>query len=524
MTRTDIASIGFGSVGVALFGAALAYRSEDLCLWGLVALFAASLSFVLRLVQRKKSVDALLLKTTLERDSARVDSDSLRGALNKLKDEFTALSKERTALKTEQETLQLEVSKYADVKTIRDAVAFASAQLKKLESNKNVLERDYTTAFAQYKALKDEIGLLTEDTEDFSFGLYKPHFSFDTSERYKIELVSLRSRLQASIRGDRAATCPHEWTVGGDRAKGKKIISQVKKLMLRAFNGECESALANVNFSNFDKMEARIVAAYKAINQLGEGFQVSISSEYLALRIDELRLSHEYEAKKYEERELQRAEREKMRDELKAAQEIEQAKEEAESQEETYHKLLERARKEAAEATGAQLAELTERVATFEAKLDEARKKKERAIARAQLTKSGFVYVISNIGTFGEGVFKIGMTRRMEPMDRIAELSGASVPFPFDLHAMLYSDNAPELEGALHSFFDERRLNLVNPRKEFYHSIDLKEIEEYVKQLGISAQFVEYPEARQYRETVAKRMETQSRVPDRKFAETAFVN
>jgi len=100
--------------------------------------------------------------------------------------------------------------------------------------------------------------------------------------------------------------------------------------------------------------------------------------------------------------------------------------------------------------------------------LDEARKAKQRAIARAQLTKSGFVYVISNIGSFREKVFKIGMTRRMEPMERISELSDASVPFPFDLHAMLYSDNAPELEGALHALFEDRRLNMVNRRKEFY--------------------------------------------------------
>src|SRR6202044_1938100 len=113
----------------------------------------------------------------------------------------------------------------------------------------------------------------------------------------------------------------------------------------------------------------------------------------------------------------------------------------------------------------AQLSELIEKVATFEAKLDEARKKKEKAISRAQLTKSGFVFVIFNTGAFGENVFKIGMTRRMEPMERISELSGAAVPFPFDLHAMLYSDNAPGLEHELHHLFQERRLNKANARR-----------------------------------------------------------
>ena len=162
---------------------------------------------------------------------------------------------------------------------------------------------------------------------------------------------------------------------------------------------------------------------------------------------------------------------------------------------------------EAAAATGAALEKLTAQVSAFEAKLDEARKKKERAIARAQLTKSGFVYVISNIGSFGEKVYKIGMTRRMEPMERIAELGDASVPFPFDLHAMLYSDNAPELENALHQLFADRRLNVVNPRREFYHNVELEEIEVFVRSRGLSAQFIKDAEAREYRETLVKRNE-----------------
>jgi hypothetical protein len=175
-------------------------------------------------------------------------------------------------------------------------------------------------------------------------------------------------------------------------------------------------------------------------------------------------------------------------------------REEAESEETTYQKALARAREEATKATGAQLQKLTEQVSAFEAKLDEARRKKDRAIARAQLTKSGFVYVISNIG-----------------VERIDELGGASVPFPFDLHVMLYSDNAPELETALHQLFADRRMNLVNPRKEFYREVHLEEIEAFVKRRGLSAQFVEVPEARQYRETMALRQQVapQKKEPNR---------
>src|SRR6266542_2324569 len=140
-------------------------------------------------------------------------------------------------------------------------------------------------------------------------------------------------------------------------------------------------------------------------------------------------------------------------------------------------------------------------------KQDEARRNKKSPIARAQLTKSGFVYVISNVGSFGERIFKVGMTRRLEPMDRVDELGDASVPFPFDLHAMLYSDNAPELETALHRLVQDRQVNLMNVRKEFYRDVELDEIEAFVKSRGLRAQFIKIPEAKEYRETLALRQQ-----------------
>lgn len=179
-------------------------------------------------------------------------------------------------------------------------------------------------------------------------------------------------------------------------------------------------------------------------------------------------------------------------------------------------------------AMGAKLDKLTEQISKFEGKLDEARRKKERAIARAQLTKSGFVYVISNIGSFGETIFKIGMTRRLEPMDRIYELSGAAVPFPYDLHAMLYSDDAPGLEHEMHRLFQDRRLNRVNARREFFQDVSLHEIDQFVRNKGLSAQFLQIPEAREYRQTLAMReqgrkatTEAVKRFPDELFTANA---
>ncbi len=285
------------------------------------------------------------------------------------------------------------------------------------------------------------------------------------------------------------------------------MTKQYTKLLLRAFNGECDAAVANVSWNNAVRMEERIKKAFEALNQLGNVMQMSLTEQFLQLRLNELRLTYEYEEKRHQEKQEQKRIAEQIREEERAQQEIEKAKAQAEQEEQDYEKALSKAREEALKATGAQLEKLTVQISSFEAKLDEARQNKQKAIARAQLTKSGFVYVISNIGSFGERIFKIGMTRRLEPMDRIDELSNASVPFPFDLHAMLYSDNAPELETALHKLVADRQVNLVNPRKEFYRDIELQEIEAYVKTRGLSAQFITIPEAKEYRQSVAQRQQ-----------------
>jgi hypothetical protein len=385
------------------------------------------------------------------------------------------------------------------------------------QERRATLNQQYMQAQSVYQNLQKEIALYENNLESISFGIYKPHFSYETPEKYKQALEKCRDLAQDLVKKGKAAICPTNWTVNDSRAEGARMVKQNVKLLLRAFNGDCEAALADVSWNNITRMEERIRKSFEAGNKLAESTKVRLTEDYLKLKLIELRLAHEYQEKRYQEKEEQRRIREQIREEEKAQKDIEKAKEDAETEETTYQKALAQAREEAAKATGAQLQKLTEQVSAFEAKLDEARRKKERAIARAQLTKSGFVYVISTIGAFGENVVKIGMTRRMEPMERIDELGGASVPFPFDLHVMLYSDNAPELETALHQLFADRRMNLVNPRKEFYREVRLEEVETFVKQRGLSAQFVEIPEARQYRETMAQRQQAapQKKEPNR---------
>jgi hypothetical protein len=396
-----------------------------------------------------------------------------------------------------------------EIKTTKDKLNQAQKALREFEqkskASENKLTQDFKQSESKYDSLKKELPLLEENLEDISFGLYKPHFSFKTSEEYKLALENLRNIERQLIRDGRAAICPTQWTVGDSAKEGQRMIKQYTKLMLRAFNGECDAALANVSWNNIERMLERIGKSCEAINQLGGVMHMSITQDYLKLKLDEIRLTYEYEEKRHREKEEQRRISEQIREEEKAQQEIEKARQLAEREEQDYEKALSKARAEALKATGSQLEKLTEQINSFESKLDQARQNKQRAIARAQLTKSGFVYVISNIGAFGERVFKIGMTRRMEPMDRVDELGSASVPFPFDLHVMLYSDNAPELETALHKLVQDRQVNLVNPRKEFYRDVELAEIEAFVKEKGLSAQFIKVAEAKEYRQTLALR-------------------
>ena len=370
-----------------------------------------------------------------------------------------------------------------------------------------------------YEKLMKEISVLEEDIEYLSFGIYKPHFEYDTSEKYKEKMIEIRNSQKLMVKEKRAAVCQTEWAVEGSKREGKKMTNRNIKLILRAFNNECDSAILKVKWNNAQRMEERIKKAFEALNKLAEPVQISITRNYLDLKLNELYLAHEYKEKLHEEKEEQRRIREEMREEEKVRREVEKAKQEAEQDEKQYERALEQARGEIQDAEGEKLAKLQEELVSLEQKLKEAQEKKERAISRAQLTKSGHVYVISNIGSFGKDIYKIGLTRRLEPLDRVRELGDASVPFRFDVHAMIYSENAPELEATLHNIFDYKRINMVNTRKEFY-GITLEEIENAVREHHADIEFTKIAEAREYRETMAIIMKAEEK--EKQFAEIKY--
>ncbi len=348
--------------------------------------------------------------------------------------------------------------------------------------------------------LRLEVEQLDEERMFQDHGLYAPRYDFESSELYKQRLDDIHGQQKAMVKQKTAAICTTSWTVGGSAAKGRKMARDNIKLMLRAFNGECDAAVSKVRYNNVDALENRIRKSFERINKMNEINHCHITDTYLQLKLNELFLSHEFREKKQREREEQRRIKEQMREEQRATAEMEKVQRDAEKEEARFRKALEKARSEIKDATGKKHARMEAKLADLEKKLAEAEQNRARAISRAQLTRSGHVYVISNIGSFGPNVFKIGMTRRLDPNDRVRELGDASVPFAFDVHAMIYADDAPSLENSLHMEFDERRVNKVNRRKEFF-DVSLREIEDAVTRLHGQIEFTELAEAEEFRKT-----------------------
>ncbi len=397
-------------------------------------------------------------------------------------------------LAAERERQQLELERARSEQ--HRALALVREQGIKGSMELQALQTNITSLRAEFERLDEESNLQ-------SFGFYRPRYSFADSERYQAKLEQIREQQKLKIKDKSAANCAIEWTVNGSKTEGRKQINQTLKLMLRAFNGECDAAIAKVKYNNIHVMTARIQKAYEMINSLAEVQNCRIAPAYLALKVEELSLVHEYEEKLQEEKEEQRRIREQMREEEVALREIEKAKLDAEKEEARYADALRKAQEEVERSTGNKHMKLRGQIEELERKLAEAQMNRQRALSRAQMTRSGHVYIISNIGSFGEQVYKIGMTRRLDPMDRVKELGDASVPFEFDVHAILFTDDAPALENKLHRAFHHRRVNRVNGKKEFFR-VHMTEIVDFVREHhSAEIEFVHEAEAEEYRKTMA---------------------
>lgn len=418
------------------------------------------------------------------------------------KKEFEEINQLKSKLEKYKPINDIELEVDRQKKNLEQLISSKNSEIKSITDNFTKLNTDYQTALETYTKLRKEVSLFENKLDLIEFGIYEPIYSFEKSDEYRDEQNKIIELQKQMISSERAAICRANWTIDGSEAKGRASTKRYIKLTLRAFNGECDSLIAKVKWNNINQMKERITKSFETINKIGESQTVTIQSEYLDLKIKELVLEHEYQQKRQKEKEDLRAAQEEMREEEKARREFEQAQKDAEKEEANYQKALDKARKEVEQATGEKQSKLQGQIEKLEQELKEAQEKKERAISMAQQTKRGHVYIISNIGSFGEHVYKIGMTRRLEPLDRVKELGDASVPFHFDIHAMIFSDEAPTLENELHKAFANKKVNMVNNRKEFF-KITLDEIEQKTKQIGLNAEFLRLPEANEYKETLA---------------------
>ncbi len=336
-----------------------------------------------------------------------------------------------------------------------------------------------------------------------SFSLYEPTYPLTTVEEFKVKLEKNRQLQKDMIKNGIAAFGAENWTVNNSAAQGKKLVEDMKKLCLRSFNNESEAAVAEVKFNNYDRSKARIEKSAEAVEKLGKIMSIRINPRYAQLKYDELKIALEYQIQKQREKDDQKELRAQQREEARVARELEEAKKESLKEEQHYRNALDKVVKQISACTNeVELVVLKEKQSELVGKLETIKEEIAQIDYRQANQKAGYVYIISNIGAFGEDVFKIGMTRRLEPQERVDELGDASVPFNFDIHAMIFSDNAPALEATLHRTFSERRLNFINYRREFFN-VSLNEIKQVVKENhDKSVEFIDVPPADQYRETL----------------------
>lgn len=389
-------------------------------------------------------------------------------------------------------------------------------QCKELESQKNKSKTELDSIERELKNKKNELEKinkkLTHVEEEFeeNVGIIEvsgvmnlPNYNMNSSEGHKEELKAIRQKQKEMVK-NKTAVKYSDWLVNGSKKEGKKLTNSMIKLVLRCFNVECDNVILKVKFNNYDSCVNKLYGVRESINKISDCTNVTISYDYLQLKLKELKLAFCYEQKKQEEKEEQQAIREQMKleaeEEKRREQEIQEQMARIEKDSKHFTKQIEQLEEQIVIDPNE---DLLREIEELKAKLRENEEKKEEVEHQKVMPKAGYVYVISNEGSFNKkDRYKIGMTRRLVPEERIRELSNASVPFPYDIHAMIFSEDCPKLESDIHRLLDDKRVNKVNNRKEFF-DVTLEEVEEIVTNLlGKEVQFTKIAEAQQYRESL----------------------
>lgn len=447
--------------------------------------FFGLLSFLLF---RKSNRDKFLDSKNIHMNTILFDIRTKETELNDINSRLNTLNSDAESLNSElkNKTEQLDI--------LNNDIASRETELKNSKEELNSLVKQISDYQAELSELEEAV--ISKETTATASSLDYTSYDSYTSEECKNKLSLLKQQEKELIKENAAVHFSSENSKKQNFDNGKQI--------LRCFNAECDNIILSISIKNIDTLRNKIVNSYESLNKIFAVDGIALTKEMLEFKLKELTLIHSYEKKHTEEREIQKAIKEQMLEEERVRKELEKRKLEIEKDQKQFSnevsklmKYLHKTDNDIEKQLYAdKIKELEERIKVLESE-------KADVINREQNAKAGFVYIISNIGSFGQDIYKIGMTRRLEPLDRIKELSSASVPFEFDVHAMIFSEDAPALESSLHQHFTDRRVNKVNSRKEFF-KISIDEIEEFVdKTFDKTVEFTKIPVAQEYRDSLA---------------------
>jgi len=370
-------------------------------------------------------------------------------------------------------------------------------EIKENETNTSQIEEKIGAGGEILHSLEQDVEALRPIVEMVQSGLYPPTFGYLDSEDLKDSVRLKRVEQLDLIKKDAAVTKYGTFTLFGSQKNGAALVSDYKKVFLRTFNAEFEDIRKKLRVSNREASKDKLDRVSEQLEKLGEVLSIEINHEYLVAKVRELDVWASNLQERHEAKEQRKEQQRLLREQKK---EFKKDDEELEAEIEVSTAMLNKARKRAVELVGMTDKDVADELSILRQEIAKNEAKIEESMSEAQKTKVGYIYVISNHGSFGKGVIKIGMTRRLEPMDRVVELGDASVPYRFDVHTIAFVENAPEIERKLHRHFDQHRVNKDNNRKEFFE-VSVDDVRRAMESLGVDSEWFYDVEAREYSES-----------------------
>lgn len=377
---------------------------------------------------------------------------------------------------------------------------FSKPKDERLEQKVHDLEQKIADKKRELEEIQQEINIANETIDLQEVGFYERRYSFSNSQEYSEKLKEIRDDEKQLVKDKKAVSVVFQMTMNNSQSKGRALQNQLIRAAIRGFNGEADALLTKITVSNVDKKVSALKRAAVQLNKMYQRNGIELSDEYVNKKIDELYLAAEYEQMKQDEKDKLREVRQQERENKKLQAEIAEKRKQLKKERDHYSKIVDELSEKILKNPD-DIDELKKQLAEYQSQLDEINQAEEDVDYREGHATAGYVYVISNIGSFGEDVYKIGVTRRLDPYERINELGSASVPFKFDVHAMVFSEDAFSLETALHNRFDKKKINKVNSRKEYFN-VPLQDIKSAIMEFeNVSPEFTDDAEAFEYRQS-----------------------